>query len=93
MLSVSLVDTSSSMNTDALAPKWIFYYFQVFGLHSVSGKRRISCCFQICFLITLLSFYFVINYVTLSQTVAFNTLDAVSLGESIVFLKKTVFKF
>lgn len=41
------------MNSDALAPKWIFYYFQLLGLHSFNEKRSFSLSYQIFLLIIL----------------------------------------
>lgn len=45
------------MNSEGLGAKWIFYYFQVFGLHSMNDKRSFSLYFQILlFAITVLNF-------------------------------------
>lgn len=75
------------MNTDALAPKWIFYYFQVFGLHSINDKRWPSCCFQIGLFITLFLFYFAGNYYYFIQIEKLNTLAVVSILEGTVSAK------
>lgn len=51
------LQNSSTMKLDALAPKWIFYYFQLFGLHSFDENRSFSVSYQI-----LLSILLAINY-------------------------------
>lgn len=72
----------SMINMEILAPNWIFYYFQVLGLHSINEKR--SFCFlyyQICFSILLLVNYVWIHYYVFTLVGGLNTIVGVCIME------------
>lgn len=57
------------MNSDGLAAKWIFYYFQFFGLHSVNEKRSWSLYYQLCLFAILSVNYFGAAYIIASSSI------------------------
>lgn len=50
------------MSSDALAPWWIFWYFQVFGLHSFATRIFLAYFYQFLWIIFIIANYFYAIY-------------------------------
>lgn len=76
------------MSSDVLAPRWIFYYLQVLGLHSVHREKSFSGRYQI-FLLILVLVNYIITIILLYQNLGAHgsTLFVVSILDSIWYFE------
>lgn len=70
------------MRSNVLAPYWVFYYFQIVGLHSVRGKRSSIFYYHIALLAATIIFSFMAIKLHLMKYNSGSITDLVGMAES-----------